>query len=111
MQPPALAAELADLRVHPAEIEGALIQVLIPRAAELDQSDPAVRRRLAFLAARLAELLGTHAVATELLATRDWDFGAVYYECIDQVRDTSSCRSTRRGCRKSGSRTSSGTAT
>ena len=85
IQPPALAAALADLRVHPAEIEGAMIQALVPRAAELDQADPAVRHRLAFLAARLAELLGTHAVATELLETRDWDFGAVYYECIDQV--------------------------
>ncbi|WP_375466428.1 alkaline phosphatase family protein [uncultured Methylobacterium sp.] len=85
VQPPALAGELADLRLHPAEIEGAMIQALVPRAAELDQSDPAVQHRLNFLRERLAELLGTHAVATELLATQDWDFGAVYYECIDQV--------------------------
>ena len=85
VQPPALAADLAELRVHPAEITGAMIQALIPRAAELDQSDPAVQHRLTFLRARLAELLSTHAVATELLETQDWDFGAIYYECIDQV--------------------------
>ena len=85
VQPPELADELADLRVHPAEIEGAMIQALISRAAELDQSDPVVQRRLTFLMARLAEVLGTHAVATELLATQTWDFGAIYYECIDQV--------------------------
>lgn len=85
VQPPESAGELAELRVHPAEIEGHLLQALIPRAAELDQSDPVVRYRLGFLAARLAEVLGTHAVATELLETQDWNFGAVYYECIDQV--------------------------
>ena len=85
VQPPDLADALAELRVHPAEIEGPLLQALIPRAAELDQSDPAVRQKLGFLAARLAEVIGTHAIATELLATRDWDFGAVYYECIDQA--------------------------
>ncbi len=85
VQPPALAEALADLRVHPAEIEGALIQALIPHAAELDQADPAVQHRLTSLRARLAEVLGTHGVATELLETQDWDFGAVYYECIDQV--------------------------
>ena len=85
VQPPDLAASLADLRVHPAEIEGGMVQAFIPRAAELDQSDPAVRQKLGFLAARLAEVIGTHAVATELLETQDWDFGAVYYECIDQA--------------------------
>ena len=64
VQPPALAQALADLRVHPAEIEGAMIQAFIPRAAELDQSAPSVRHRLGLLAAWLAEMLGTHAVAT-----------------------------------------------
>ena len=85
VQPPELAGTLAELRVHPAEIEGSLLQAFIPRATELDQSDPAVRQRLGFLAARLAEVIGTHAVSRELLETRAWDFGAVYYECIDQA--------------------------
>ena len=26
-----------------------------------------------------------HATATELLENQPWDFGAVYYECIDQL--------------------------
>ena len=85
VQPPALAADIADLRIHPTEIEGIQIQTLIPRAHELDQRDPAVQHRLGFLQARLAEVLGIHATATDLLATQAWDFGAVYYECIDQV--------------------------
>ncbi len=85
VEPPALAEKLADLRVHPSEIEAPPLQQLIPRAAELDQTDPLVRHRLGFLARRLAEVISVHAVATELLENEPWDFGAIYYECIDQV--------------------------
>lgn len=85
VEPRGLANELVDLRVHPLEIEGSSIQQLIPRAAELDQSDPIVSRRLAFLAQRLAQVISVHAVGTELLEKQEWNFGAVYYECIDQV--------------------------
>ena len=85
VEPRALAESLAELRVHPAEIEGSLLQQLIPRATELDQSNPIVQRRLIFLAQRLAEVITVHAVATELLENEPWDFGAIYYECIDQV--------------------------
>lgn len=85
VQPPAIANDLAELRVHPTEIEGSMIQQLISNAAQLDQSKPAVQRQLLFLAERLAEVITVHAVATELLAKETWDFGAVYYECIDQV--------------------------
>jgi tetratricopeptide (TPR) repeat protein len=85
VEPPSLAENLAELRVHPAEIEAPPLQQLIPRAAELDQSDPIVQQRLTFLAQRLAEVITVHATATELLENTPWDFGAVYYECIDQV--------------------------
>jgi tetratricopeptide (TPR) repeat protein len=85
VQPGALAENLADLRVHPAEIEGSLLQQLVPRAAELDQSNSVVQRRLIFLAQRLAEVISIHATATELLTNEAWNFGVVYYECIDQV--------------------------
>lgn len=85
VQPIALARDLAELRVHPREIEAPPIQQLIPRAAELNQKDPVVQRRLTFLAERLAEVISVHAIATELLQKEPWEFGAIYYECIDQV--------------------------
>jgi tetratricopeptide (TPR) repeat protein len=85
VQPANLAKDLTDLRVHPREIEGVMLQHLIPRAAELDQNDKVVQRLLTFLAQRLAEVITVHASATELLENVPWDFGAVYYECIDQV--------------------------
>jgi tetratricopeptide (TPR) repeat protein len=77
--------ELAELRVHPLEIEAPPLQQLIPCGGELDQNDPLVRHRLHFLRQRLAEVISVHAVATELLEKEHWDFGAIYYEGIDQV--------------------------
>ncbi|HST09380.1 MAG TPA: alkaline phosphatase family protein, partial [Terriglobales bacterium] len=56
--------ELAELRVHPLEIEAPPLQQLIPRGGELDQNDPLVRHRLNFLRQRLAEVISVHAVAT-----------------------------------------------
>ncbi len=85
VSPERLGGNLAELRVHPREIEAPAIQQLIPRAAELDQTDPIVRDRLIFVAERLAEVISVHAVATELLERESWDFGAVYYECIDRM--------------------------
>ena len=85
VEPSKQAETLAELRVHPSEIEAPPIQQLIPRADELDQADPTVRRRLTFLAQRLAEVISIHAAGTELLEQNPWDFGAIYYECIDQV--------------------------
>ncbi len=85
VEPERLAASVQELRVHPQEIEGSMLQQLIPRANELDQSNPTVQRLLTFVAERLAEVITLHAAATELLEKEPWDFGAVYYECIDQV--------------------------
>lgn len=85
VRPEALAASLAGLRTHPSEIDAAILQPFLKNASNLDQSDPLVQRRLTTLADRIAEVAGVHAVATELLETRPWDFTAVYYECIDQV--------------------------
>ena len=85
VEPAALAENLAELRVHPIEIEAPPLQQLIPRGAELDQNDPRVQYRLNFLRQRLAEVISVHAVATELLEKETWHFGAIYYECIDQV--------------------------
>ncbi len=85
VQPPGLAEILAELRVHPCEVEGDMLLPFIPRAAELDQSHPAVQHRLGVLMRRLAETISVHAAATELLETQPWDFGAVYYECIDAI--------------------------
>ncbi len=71
---------LAALRVHPAEIDGELLQMFVPRAAGIDQAKD---RRLLMLAKLQAEMYSIHAAATWALQTQPWDFAAVYYPSID----------------------------
>lgn len=85
VSPPELAERIADLRLHPLEVEPSLIQMLIPKAAELDQTLPQVQHLLTALRQRLAECISIHSIATDLLEHEPWEFATVYYECIDQV--------------------------
>lgn len=78
------AAEFAGLRVHPDEIEAAQIQPFIPRAHELDQSDPEVRRLLREVAAILSRTATLQAVTTHLMQAESWDFTAVYFRALDE---------------------------
>ena len=81
VHPPELAAELAELRIHPHELEGDMLRNFVPRAPEIDQEKD---KRLATVAKIFAECSGIHAAATHLMMRRpDWDFVAVYYDAID----------------------------
>jgi predicted AlkP superfamily phosphohydrolase/phosphomutase/tetratricopeptide (TPR) repeat protein len=83
VHPPELAEPLADLRVHPQEIEGDMLRAFVPRAPEIDQKADS---RLGTLATIVAECASVQAAATHVLATRrDWDFCAVYFDAIDHV--------------------------
>ena len=57
-----------------------MLQMFVPRAAEIDQDKD---RRLAAVAKLLAECFSLHAAATYLLEHEPWDFSAVYYPSID----------------------------
>ena len=85
VSPPELAAELLDLRVHPTEIDGSQLLPFIPRAAELDQGDPVVAKRLNELAKVLAETASVQATATWILEHREWDFLGVYFRALDDL--------------------------
>ena len=81
VHPPALAAELAALRVHPQELDASALLPFVPRAAEIDQAqDP----RLAHLARMLAQTVSIQSIATHLITATEWDFTAVYFEGIDR---------------------------
>jgi tetratricopeptide (TPR) repeat protein len=85
VSPPELAVELAPFRVHPTEIAGGQLLPFIPRAAELDQRDPVVAKRLNQLAAILAQTASVQAVATWILEHREWDFLGVYFRALDDL--------------------------
>jgi predicted AlkP superfamily phosphohydrolase/phosphomutase/tetratricopeptide (TPR) repeat protein len=80
VHPPELSETLAELRMHPEEIFGPMVEAFVPKAAEVDQSKD---RRLASLAKILSECVSIHSAATWLLDHETWDFFAVYYDAID----------------------------
>lgn len=80
VHPSRLAEQIADLRIHPAELENEHLLPFIPRAAEID---PSADKRLESCAKILAEISGIHAAATATLQLEPWDFAAVYYDGID----------------------------
>lgn len=81
IHPEGLAEELTPLRVLPSEIDQTAIFPFIPRAAELIGKPG---HRVGRLAQMLAQTATIQATATQLLAGKDWDFAAVYYEGIDR---------------------------
>jgi Flp pilus assembly protein TadD len=83
VHPERLTQKLAELRVLPSELRAEHLQPFIPRAAEIDQSDPRQQHLLQTLARLLAECASTHAAGTWLLANEPWDFAAIYYDAID----------------------------
>jgi tetratricopeptide (TPR) repeat protein/arylsulfatase A-like enzyme len=85
VQPFDRAESLAELRLHPAEVNGPMLSQFIPLASRLDQRDPEVRRLLNVFAKRLAECVSLHAITTALMEEEPWDFCTAYYEAIDHV--------------------------
>jgi predicted AlkP superfamily phosphohydrolase/phosphomutase len=82
IHPPELAEILAPLRVHPMELESAMILPFVPDAAKVDQTKD---KHLSTLARMLAETISVHAAATYLLEHQPWDFAAVYYDAVDHL--------------------------
>jgi Tfp pilus assembly protein PilF/arylsulfatase A-like enzyme len=78
--PPSLTQSLADLRVHPGDMEAPHLLPFIPRLAEIDLRQD---RRPELLSRLLAKCASVHAAATAILEKEPWDFLAVYYEAID----------------------------
>lgn len=82
---PAEAAEgLAELRFHPSEVTGPMLEEFIAQARLLDQRDPEVRRLFNALAKRLAECISVHAITTALMEEQPWEFCTAYYDTIDR---------------------------
>lgn len=72
--------EIAQLRVHPQELQGEHVLAFIPEANEVDQeTDP----RMSACMRTFSECTTIHAAATHLMDTEPWDFMAVYYDAID----------------------------
>jgi predicted AlkP superfamily phosphohydrolase/phosphomutase/predicted Zn-dependent protease len=81
VHPPELAAEMAECRVHPSEVDASAILPFVPDAAADSAREG---NRLGKLAHLVAQTASVHAMATRLMERGDWDLTAVYYEGIDR---------------------------
>ncbi len=80
VHPPHLANTLANLRIHPHQLDASHLLPFVPRAAEIDQASDI---RLQAIARILAECTTLHGVTTGLMQNEEWDFAAVYLDAID----------------------------
>jgi Flp pilus assembly protein TadD len=80
VSPASLAPRMAELRVHPTEISGEILNLFVPGWQTIDQAKD---KSLHDLAGIIAETMSVHAAATDLMETEPWDLAAIYYAGID----------------------------
>jgi tetratricopeptide (TPR) repeat protein len=80
VSPASLAARMAELRVHPTEVSGEILNLFVPGWQAIDQWKD---KSLHDLAGIVAETMSIHAAATDLMETEPWDLAAIYYAGID----------------------------
>ncbi len=80
VHPERLIPHLADIRIHPHELDGEQLLPFVPEAARINQKQD---KHLISLAKIIAECSTIHAAATGIIQLEPWDFMAVYYDAID----------------------------
>lgn len=77
-----LADELADLRIHPSEIDGLDLVAFVPKLAQLREAkDP----RLSQLAEHVAQAATLQAIAVKLMQTRNWEYASIYFSSVYEI--------------------------
>ena len=85
VHPGELAASLADLRLHPSDIESEELRGFVPSLGEIDLTRDL---RPLQVAEALARTVSLHAVATDLLETEDWRLAAIRYPLLGHLAGT-----------------------
>lgn len=80
IHPERLIKPLAELRIHPTELEAEQILPFVPLAHKVDQKTD---HRISSLAKILAECASVHAAATAIMQLEPWEFMGVYFDAID----------------------------
>ncbi|RMG06117.1 MAG: tetratricopeptide repeat protein, partial [Nitrospirae bacterium] len=80
VHPPRLIRNLAELRLHPQELDVGLVMNFLPRLPEIDQEKD---RRVENLAKIIADCTTVNRAVTAIMDHEPWDFVAVYYDAID----------------------------
>lgn len=78
--PERLNRNLAQLRIHPQELDVGLILNFLPRLSEIDQDKD---HRVENIAKIIADCMNINRAATAIMDHEPWDFAAIYYDGID----------------------------
>ncbi|MEM1445579.1 MAG: alkaline phosphatase family protein [Planctomycetota bacterium] len=85
VHPAERADELAELRVHPTEIDASAVLPFVPEAQRiLEAGTETQKAKLRELRQLIAQTASMHTITTKLMEDDDWDLTAVYYEGIDR---------------------------
>lgn len=84
VHPDSSAAELAPLRLHPAEIRSDDILPFLHNPAELSHAHQSAQDLLAEMAGIISRTASQQALATHVLASQPWDFACVYFRALDE---------------------------
>jgi tetratricopeptide (TPR) repeat protein len=84
VHPDSSAAELAPLRLHPAEIRSDDILPFLNNPAELSHARQSAQDLLAEMAGIISRTASQQALATHVLASQPWDFACVYFRALDE---------------------------
>ncbi len=80
VHPERLRKNLADLRLHPQEIDPGLMQQFVPNLINIDQEKD---KRIEAIAKTIADATTIQRAASALMHHERWDFAAVYFDAID----------------------------
>ncbi len=80
VHPQRISKNLAELRVHPQDLDPGLIQLFLPRLADIDQEKD---RRVTQMAKTISEATTIANAARALLHFESWRLACVYFDAID----------------------------
>ena len=80
VHPESLSESLAELRVHPQELEADHVRPFLPEGHRIDQDNDT---RLTTCVKIIADCTSIQSCATHLMESQPWDFMAVYFDAID----------------------------
>ncbi len=80
VHPIRLIENLAQLRVHPQEVDPGLMKLFVPGLGNVDQEK---NKRIESIAKIIADATTINRAATALMHHEEWDFAAVYFDAID----------------------------
>lgn len=83
VHPPSKAKLYEDMRIHPSEMPPEHLLPFVPKAKEIDQSNPNYLKRLKSINKITTDAANIQKATVHILQNEEWDFVATYFDAID----------------------------